>query len=263
MLIAGMPFAKDSIFLAQPLLLDVKQRRFLVGIRFAVETTQLSGRRLWAALERRHDNHEKVAPETANMELFADAWAIVDNARRLQRLLWKMPGVEDEAVAQGFVSRWPSLREMRDAMQHPDKDYSKNHFGENYVYGTLCWVDSRFRIGHGKVYAYVINAGPQANPNLNDSKFPFDVPIDSLDNIHSVVLMAGGVALSLDALLRDICETMDKLDSVYTNAIKNILDEQKMLYPERTIKLEKKAKTDKGFRLELTVNTSSGNAQHP
>ena len=247
-------FLPGSIFLAQPLLLDIRQRRFLVGIRFAVETLQIGQKRLWSSLERW--GLEGCVSEQALgvSELFTDVWSIVDNARRLQRLLWKIPSLNESAIAQSFVERWPALKIMREAIQHPDLDFAKAEAKSNYIYGQLCWVDSRFRVSNGKIYAYAVPAGPQANNQVENVTFPADVPMDSGDGINPVIFEAAGTSINISDLLSDIAKTIAALDAELCENVKAAIASQKQAHPARAAKLDLLAKVNSGFRLEVSVD---------
>lgn len=249
-----MPFAPDSIFVAQPLLLNIRQRRFLVGIRYAVETAQLAEKRLLDALRRWHDKQNDPSISSTQIEIFADAWAIVDNARRFQRLLWKMDGVAHIDIAKNFVKRWPQLKNMRDAMQHPDKDFSKSTLNNSYVYGTFYWIDARERPSTDKVFAYVMNAGPQANYELPKQEFPVPIAYDYGDDIYSIILRTADALLNISDLMQDITETVTLLDQQFSIEAHKAIELEKRRHPDRSTKLDSLASSDTWFRLELSPN---------
>jgi hypothetical protein len=250
-----MAFLPHSVFAAQPLLLDIRQRRFLVGIRFAVETAQLSGKRLWYALECWHDKQNTPQGLPTNIEIFADAWAVIDNARRLQRLLLKAPMLSDATAAKEFVNRWPAVKSMRDVIQHPDKDFRKENLNGNYVYGTLFWVDARYRLSDNKIYAYTLHAGPQVNHKIESQAFPAPISIDSGDSVHSVVLTTADAVVNISDLLSDVERTIAILDEQFTAATNEAIELEKLRHPDRAAKLELKAQTDLWSRVEISPET--------
>lgn len=249
-------FGEDSVLLSQPLLLDLKQRRFLVGVRFAVESLELSRTRLWNALERWHTEGNVTGGALSVAGLFTDVWSIVDNARRLQRLLWKMPFAGEISFAKAFVDRWPTVKKVRDAVQHVEQDFLNTDMLDNHVYGQLCWIDMRFRISDGKVHAYVVPAGPQANRQLNSVQFPAAIPIDTGDSIDSVILQASGVNLNIAHLLIDIEETIQVLEARIGEALRLTIASELAAHPERAAKLKLNAKITSGFRLEISPKTT-------
>jgi hypothetical protein len=217
-----------------------------------------------SGLKRWQDDRFKNGSDHALVELFADAWSIVDNARRLHRLLWKMPGLETESISRKFVDQWSTLKSIRDAMQHPDKDYADGRCLGPYVYGTLCWIDSRHRKTQGKVFAHVLNAGPQSDTKVDRDKFPSEIPVDTLDHVHSITLRVGQTVVNLSDLLTDIDEATAKLEQIITAEVTTAIEHQKKLYPERSSKLEMKVKADLGLRLELSnlkAEAPAGNEQ--
>ncbi|MEO6093323.1 MAG: hypothetical protein ABIT04_01780 [Novosphingobium sp.] len=251
-IITSVTFTENSVFQTHPLLLDVRQRRYLVGIRFSVQTTMLAARRLVTGLKRWSDCPPEEAAKPTNVELFADAWSIVDNARRLQRLLYNMPGISEYSAVSDFVARWPELKRMRDTMQHLDKDFGKERFADNYVYGTIYWIDSRTRESKNKIYVHTVNAGPQANATLEDFAFPSSIPIDAGEDIHRVVLSVAGSPLRIDDLLADIHNTIVSLDVDLTAATELQFANQTNVSSERKARLELKARTDFSYAIALT-----------
>jgi hypothetical protein len=240
----------DSILVSQPLLLDIKQRRFLTGIRFAAESAELFHTQLRGALEVWNGLSTSASKHDEHLRIFASAWALVDNARRFHRLLWKLPSLKDLPCVRQFVDRWSrTLRKARNAMQHPDGDYSRD-MHDNYVYGSVYWIDSRSRESEGIVLAHAVNAGPQANRELRDGIFPIDIPIDSGNDVHSVVLSTAGASVELDNLMRDIRDTLSQLEECVRERV-----EAYQAAPSndahRKARLALRAQADTYFRLEV------------
>jgi hypothetical protein len=246
-----MLLSPDSVLVAPPLLLNIKQRRFLTGIRFAAESAQLFFDQLAAALEKWHDLPSSGPGTEEHLSLFASAWALTDNARRFHRLLWKIPELSKLPCATGFVNRWAgTLRKVRDAMQHPDGDYRKD-MSENYTFGSLYWVDSRFRTTTGFVYAHTVNAGPQANSRLRDAKFPSPIPIDSEEGVHSLVLSTAGAAVKLHDLMDDIKQTLSLVEDYVQCEWQRLRQSTTAKDAQQAARLAVTAQTDTSFRMDV------------
>ena len=243
-------FEKNSVLLEQPLLLDIKQRRFLVGIRFAVQSIGLSKARLWTSLELWRNQEQSATEDVTVAELFTDVWSIVDNARRLHRLLWKIPHLNEIGFVKSFVEKWEIiLKSVRGAIQHFDGEVSQENMPDNYVFGQLHWIDSISRGASGEVYVYFVPAGPQANNLLRPTGFPMSIPVDSGDSIYPVILETGGESLNISDLLTDIEKTIKLLESELREIVDHEMLNALFVQPEQKDKIGLIAKVDRGFEI--------------
>ena len=240
----------DSVLVSLPLLLNIEQRRFLTGVRFAAESAQHFHSELHADLKLWDELPLSMSRREEHLRLFAAAWAMVDNGRRFHRLLWKIPFLNKIEFVEKFVEYWKTpLRSARDAMQHPDLDYPKD-MEDNYVYGSIQWIDSRL-LHQGRTIAHAVNAGPQANSEL--SKPPFQGPIstDINDSVHSLKLSTAGASIQLDDLMCDIKNTLLLLEEHVGQSWREVREAVPENNTEREVRLALRAQTDTFFRLEL------------
>lgn len=254
-----MLLSSSSILVSQPLLLDITQRRFLTGIRFAAESAELFYSILCERLEAWNPIAGPPPTDEDHLKVFGSVWAFIDNSRRFHRLLWKIPELNKLPKLSGFVEGWSAtLRSVRDAMQHPDADYI-NEMKENYVYGSLYWIDSRRRITDNIISAHLVNAGPQSNYKLKGIKYPIDIPIDSKDGVHSIIISTAGAAVEIDRLMKDIKETLYHIE----DHLRTFLDQLTKLAAtdnKRRARLALRAQRDTFYRLDLSPQLGSPQA---
>ncbi|MBB4619130.1 hypothetical protein [Sphingomonas abaci] len=243
----------DSILVSQPLLLDIKQRRFITGIRFSAETTHFFFRKLLKSLAEWGDLPTTISRADKHLEIFSFAWALVDNVRRFHRLLWKAPGIKNLPSSASFVKKWEGeLRDIRNAMQHPDGDYMKT-MKENYVYGSIYWVDSRRRLENKQIVTHMLSAGPQANRSTKEVVLP-TLLIDSGDDIYQIVLTTAGASVQLELIVADMVSALLDIEKWVLETYLKIKDEIPAFDAERRRKMEMRAQSDQNVRLEVDVS---------
>ncbi len=133
---------KNTVFRRLPVNLDRVELRFLEGIRFGIETADLSFRRLCNLLlevtqlaASRSDIPEGVYPAA-----IADAWAAVDSMHRLKELLERTPGLKlqtPEVVL--FLRAAKELNDLRNSFHHARADFYRLPLHETAIWGVLTW----------------------------------------------------------------------------------------------------------------------------
>ena len=245
-------FHAHSIFVEQPLHLGLQQRRYLVGMRFAVQAIELSWTRLQQTLAVWRGAARVSEGDVTSVALMTDLWSIIDNGRRVQRFLWTIPELKEDAVAKEFVDRWSVLKNARDILQHIDRDFSKDEVAGNHIFGEIFWVDSRSRVKENKIFAFRVPFGPQSNRKLKDDKFPISIPIDSGEGIELVVSKFGEEIINISELVNDIRDTFVKLDERWTNLTLRQLQLEQSRNPAMREKLQERVRADTGFCITLS-----------
>ena len=138
----GAVFEVESPFRRLPVNLDMTQRLFLDGIRFAVEMAQLSHVRLRDLLSLASIDHDKnySAAEAATSG-FLDAWNIVDSIHRMRELLSAMPRLKKRGPLLGIFMRGTAETEtLRNRIQHLRGELSNRALSHLPAWGTLSWL---------------------------------------------------------------------------------------------------------------------------
>lgn len=243
----------DSVLVSQPLLLDIKQRRFITGMRFSAETANFFFGKILKSLAEWGDLPATVSRADEHLEIFSFAWALVDNVRRFHRLLWKAPGIKNLPSSESFVKKWDSqLRDIRNAMQHPDGDYMKN-MKENYVYGSIYWVDGRRRLVDKQIVTHMLAAGPQANRSTKEVVLP-PLFVDSGDEIHQIVLTTAGASVQLELIVADMVSALFDIEKFVLDFYLKEKDKIPNFDVERRRKMELRAQSDQNLRFEVNVS---------
>lgn len=192
---------------------------FFAGIRYSLDMAEISYRRLRMSAEKYASVRDCDEAEVHNIAMFTDAWSLIDNARRFQRLAWKMPDNANEPTAGDFVTRWPHLKTMRDSFQHPDKDFSPldSEVASPSVFGRLSWVDARREATDRRISVYVLAAGPPPNGQPPSTAGP-PVKLDGKPEIRDFILEAAGVSVDLTNLMEDIVLTGRTLSEIYSRS---------------------------------------------
>lgn len=209
--LSGAVFDTESPFRRLPRDLDSTQRRFLEGVRFSVEMTQLSSTRLrglLTAISLQGKYPSEVWPVPA-AGAFLDAWSMVDSIHRLRELLLAMPKMKKHgSLLEIFMRASSAVEPLRNRIQHLKGDLVNPQLVQLPVWGTLGWlwiVDaslSRFISG-------VLTAGPDAGalrPILTPGNRDYH---DQLDHI---TLSVGTDQIDLSEALRLIVRLARSLE---------------------------------------------------
>ncbi|MDQ3820926.1 MAG: hypothetical protein M3362_25025 [Acidobacteriota bacterium] len=141
--LSGSVFDKDSPFCRLPYELDSTQRRFLEGIRFAIEMAQVSSLRLretLAQLSLSNKGEQDIADSVA-VTVFLDAWSVVDSIHRLRELLQAMPKMKKRGVMlELFMRGTAQVVELRNHIQHLREELPRPDSALLPVWGTLSWL---------------------------------------------------------------------------------------------------------------------------
>lgn len=141
--LSGAVFDTESPFRHLPRDLDSTQRRFLEGVRFAVEMTQLSNTRLrglLTAISLQRTYTLEASPDPV-ASAFLDAWSMVDSIHRLRELLLATPKMKKRGpLLEVFMRATSAVEPLRNRVQHLKGDLVNPKLGHLPVWGTLGWL---------------------------------------------------------------------------------------------------------------------------
>ncbi len=128
----------DSSLRRLPANLDPTQKFLLDGIRLSAEFADFHwGRLQTTALDASVADPGGCAPFV--VALYADAWAVVDNVRRLRRLLHALAGPELPPIAASFRADTKAVEDLRNTIQHPERIAKREPVAAPPL-GALTWV---------------------------------------------------------------------------------------------------------------------------
>ncbi len=177
------------------------QRRFVQGVRIAVEMAQLSSTRLRDVLEATsvEGKYPGDAWPAQSASVFLDAWSLVDSIHRLRELLRAFPNMSKRGgLLKVFLQATSGVRTLRNHVQHLGGDLVNRDLGHLPVWGIIGWIwtingsHTRFRSG-------VITAGADANMLR-----PILLPMDRVfhDPLDHITLSVGGDQINLSEAMR-------------------------------------------------------------
>lgn len=134
--------SENTVFRRLPANLNRVELRFLDGIRFGIETADLSFGRLHNLLlevtqlaASRSDIPERVYPAA-----IADAWATVDSMHRLKELLKRTPGLKQGTPEVAlFVRAADELNGLRNSFHHAREEINQLPPRETAIWGVINW----------------------------------------------------------------------------------------------------------------------------
>lgn len=210
--VSGAVFDSDSPLRRIPHDLDPTQRRYLQGVRFAIEMTQLSSARLRELLTdiTVSGTFPAEAWPAPSASIFLDAWSMVDSLHRLRELLATFPNMKKNVpLLKVFNNETSGVTGLRHHIQHL-RNLGKAD--QNYipVWGAVGWIWTvddtltRFKLG-------VITAGAdsaQLRPILKPGGRSYH---DQLDHI---TIQAGTYKVNLSEAMRQTIHVARAFESV-------------------------------------------------
>lgn len=209
----GPVFSQESPFVQLPLGLDATQRRYLEGIRFAIEMAQLSYLRLRDMLtSATADDRSQLTQRAVATAAFLDAWSLVDSLHRLRELLSAMPRFQKrDSLFQVFLRGTSGVAELRNRVQHLRGDLADASLAELPVWGTITWLmmkdDAAQRFLSGSLSAGPDTGGLRPLPVPNNRVFHDrldhvtlhvgQADVDFSEAMRLTVRLAGGMEKSL------------------------------------------------------------------
>jgi hypothetical protein len=207
----GPVFDVESPIRHLPRDLNFTQRRFLEGIRFGIEMTQLSHvrlRELLTEVSRKGTYPSERYPDQA-ANAFLDAWSMVDSIHRLRELLSAMPNVKKSLPPlEIFMRATSEIEPLRNHAQHLKGDLLDPTLGHLPVWGTLGWlwvVDTS--LSH--FISGVVAAGSYAS-----ELFPIHTPANRIyhDQLDHITLSIGVSQINLSEAMRKIVQLARALE---------------------------------------------------
>lgn len=132
------------------------QRMFLDGMRYSIEIAEIAFHRLKKTLMEASGDEGDSRAEFPSALL--DAWAVVDSAYRLLGLMRKMRGIERTPEATLIRRGLEPVKDLRNCIQHLNKEILKHVDVGQPVWGSLSWVFSP-QLSFDKYYKLVMIPG--------------------------------------------------------------------------------------------------------
>jgi len=199
----------DSPFRNPPASMPAMQRVEVDGLRYAADMLSLSVGRLYSNLHGVSTTVQRGSLPTETYALcIADAWAIVDDLWRFNKLLLHhMPDLKqtpDVKVREALGA----ARQLRNGFQHLDERVTMCAREQLPLWGTLAWVffpDGATKAG--KLFLMIPGS-------LRPSSSPFVNPAGQLiaSSVDVVTLTAFGHKLNLSFLVRHVAALIEELD---------------------------------------------------
>ncbi len=148
---------KDSNLRRVPSDVDRRSILFLDGIRYSIQSFEISSHRLAQTL---HHLCRKKTPEDDLGELISiatiDAWSIIDAVHRLRELLEQMPGLKKKTPElQLFLRRTSSIEDLRHYFQHFRTEIDSFVEKAMPLWGTISWSTSNPETGLPETHTIV------------------------------------------------------------------------------------------------------------
>lgn len=205
----------DTVFRRLPAKLDHVELRFLDGIRFGIETADLSFRRLYELLvevtERAASRSE--IPAAIYPAAIADAWAAIDSMHRLKELLERTPQLKKNTPEVALFARAAEeLNELRNSFHHAREDFHRLSPRETAIWGVVSWCVPAGE--HITVLGLVPGTITEGNyPALNPLGKVVQPPVDL------IAIKAFGQTAQLSRLHRNLRQLAAHLESEVVNRI--------------------------------------------
>jgi hypothetical protein len=204
---------KDSPLRHLPTRLEPKQASFLDGIRFSVDIAELAYARLHSTLLQLALTVEKPDQDTNTLLIttaISDAWSIVDSINRLRDLLLRMPGLKRSTAypLKKFLKNTESIADLRNTVQHLDKEIAQISTKGLPVWGTLSWF-TLLNPRSGRICTII--AG-----KLIDGTHPVVNPIGKMITppIDYVTLTCNELVTNLSAVISELATIMIEFQKI-------------------------------------------------
>ncbi len=127
-----------------PFSIDRKRAAFYDSIRFSLEMYDYSYCRLFNSLYRISLAEVDPLKDFPPLVCFQDAWSVVDSLNRTRVLLRHLPGHKAASLPEReiFLRNTNSVENLRNAIQHLDKEILDLIAARQPIWGTLTWYAS-------------------------------------------------------------------------------------------------------------------------
>lgn len=180
----AMMFPSGSALQRLPSNLDKHQAKYLDGIRYAGNTAGLAYARLVAALGVASENEPDEPQAFLYAAILLDAWAFVDSAFRMGKLLAGMRGMKRTPGVELMLRHLDQYEALRHGVQHLEGTIVNRLDEPEPVWGSLSW----FLVGpgdHPDVTMFIFAPGHlrdvETAPVLSPGGRGFRAPIDNVE----------------------------------------------------------------------------------
>ena len=132
----------DSLLRRVPTSVERRTVLYLDGIRYSIESFELSSLRLARVLDQLAKRTDDT-PDLGDLILEAttDAWSMIDAVHRLRELLSQLPGLrKNEPELQVFLRGTAVIEDLRHFFQHFRTEIDSFHERGMPLWGTLSWA---------------------------------------------------------------------------------------------------------------------------
>ena len=154
-----MILAEESPLRRLPSSLNRKQMLFFDAIRYSIEMADLAHGRLRQILEEFASCYRSERPPQKYVCAFLEAWSVIDSVHRLRQLLFRLPGLKQNAPGfQLFQRQTKDVLDLRNCLQHLNKEVEAALKGHLPLLGGINWVYAE-KAGSGSVLSCALIAG--------------------------------------------------------------------------------------------------------